>query len=105
MFTVIVQVKKPKDQTLFEDYLWNVHLRLVKALPGIRAVRVHKVAKARRQESDVYGFIEMYFDNKQAFEMAMNSDEAKKANEDGPNLDQKAGTPVRFDYYCETRDA
>ena|SRR2546425_7403472 len=105
MFTLIVRVTKPKDQTLFEDHLWNVHFRLVKAIPWIKRIRVHKVVKARSEESDLYGLIELYFDNGQALETAMNSEEAKKAIQDGSKLENEAGTAMTFDYYCETSDA
>ena len=104
-FTMIVQVRRPKDQTLFEDRLWNVHFRLVKAIPGIKTIRVHRVVKARSKESDLYGLIELCFDNRQALETAMDSEEATMALRDGSKLESEAGTAMTFDYYCETNDA
>jgi uncharacterized protein (TIGR02118 family) len=88
VFTLIVQVRKPQDQTPFEDHLWNVHFRLLKAIRGIRRIRVHKVVKARSEDDDLYGLIELYFDNRQALETAMDSEESKRAIRDGSKLER-----------------
>jgi uncharacterized protein (TIGR02118 family) len=105
MFTLIVQVKRPKNQALFEDHLWNIRLPLVNELPGIKGIRVHKVDKSLRGENSLWGMIELYFDDKETLETAMGSEEAKKAIVDGSRLENEAGTAMTFDYYCTSSDA
>jgi uncharacterized protein (TIGR02118 family) len=102
MFTLVVQIRKPKDSTLFEDHFWRVHLPLAKAIPGLRKIVVHRVTEARGGDSSLYGLTELHFDNRPAFEGAMASPEAENAIRDGQKLEKEAGTTMTFDYYCET---
>ena len=102
MFTVVVQIKKPEDVTLFEDYFWRVHLPLVKAIPDLKRIIVHKVTGTRQGIPGLYGLVELSFDDHEAFQKAMVSHEARHAMRDGSKLDKVAGTSIRFDYYCET---
>lgn len=105
MFTLVIRVTNPRDKILFEDQLWRVHLPLVKSIPSVRGIRVHKVVKAPVGEPALYGLIELCFDSKEALETAMDSREAKRAILDGSRLEKEAGTAMTFDYHCETVDA
>ena len=104
MFTLVVQVKKPENVTFFEDYFWRVHLPLVKAIPRLKRITVHKIVKVRQGDPGLYGLVELYFADHEVFQRAMASQEARHTIEDGSKLEKKAGTTMNFDYYCETTE-
>jgi uncharacterized protein (TIGR02118 family) len=104
MFTVIVQIKKPKDKATFEEHFWKVHLPIVKIIPGVRRITVHRVLEIHGGDPDLYGMVELCFDDQPSFDRAKSSPEMKTAFEDGSRLEVEAETVMSFDYYCDTME-
>jgi uncharacterized protein (TIGR02118 family) len=90
---------------MFEEHFRNVHLPLVKAIPGIKKIIVHKIVEARGADRELWGLVELCCDDRATFQRAMSSPEAKNALQDGLRLEAEAGTTMSFDYYCEATEA
>jgi uncharacterized protein (TIGR02118 family) len=105
VFTLIVRITKPRDLAVFEEHFRTVHLALVRAIPGIKSIAVHKIVEARGSDRELWGLVELYCDDRATFQRAMSTPEAKEALQDGSRLEAEAGTTMNFDYYCETTEA
>jgi uncharacterized protein (TIGR02118 family) len=82
MIKLIALYKKPADVQAFEEHYANIHLPLVEKIPGLRKTELSRVTGAPRGEAPFYMMYEMYFDDMDAYNRAMASDENKAAGRD-----------------------
>jgi uncharacterized protein (TIGR02118 family) len=104
MFSVVIQIRKPRDLGKFEEHFWRTHLPLVRAIPGVRKVIVHRIVEAHGGDQNLWALVDLNCEDLATFQKAMASPEAKCALQDGLNLESNAGTTMSFDYYCETTE-
>jgi uncharacterized protein (TIGR02118 family) len=82
MIKLVALYKKPADVEAFEEHYANVHLPLVEKIPGLRKTELSRITGAPRGEAPYYLMYEMYFDDEEAYNKAMLSDENKAAGKD-----------------------
>ncbi len=82
MIKLIALYKKPADVEAFEEHYATVHLPLVEKIPGLRKTELSRMMGAPRGEAPYYLMYEMYFDDMDAYNRAMASDENKAAGKD-----------------------
>ena len=82
MVKLIALYKKPADVQAFEEHYANLHLPLVEKIPGLRKTELSRISGAPRGEAPYYMMHEMYFDDMDAYNRAMASDENKAAGKD-----------------------
>lgn len=82
MVKLIALYKKPADVQAFEEHYANVHLPLIEKIPGLRKTELSRITGAPRGEAPFYMMYEMYFDDMDAYNRAMASEENKAAGKD-----------------------
>jgi len=82
MVKLIALYEKPADVEAFEEHYANVHLPLVEKIPDLRKTEVSRITAAPRGEAPYYLMYEMYFDDMEAYNRAMASEENKAAGKD-----------------------
>lgn len=82
MVKLVALFKKPSDTNSFDDHYENVHIPLVKKMPGMKRIEVSKVTGAPLTAPQFYRIAEMYFENQQALNAAMMSAEGITAAKD-----------------------
>jgi len=82
MIKLIALYRKPADVEAFEEHYANVHVPLVEKIPGLRKTELSRITGAPRGEAPFYLMYEMYFDDMDAYNRAMASDENKAAGKD-----------------------
>jgi len=82
MVKLIALYKKPADVQAFEEHYANLHLPLLEKIPGLRKTELSRISGAPRGEAPYYMMYEMYFDDMDAYNRAMASDENKAAGKD-----------------------
>jgi uncharacterized protein (TIGR02118 family) len=82
MIKLIALYKKPADVEAFEEHYTRIHIPLVEKIPGIRKTEWSRITASPTGEAPYYMIYEMYFDNMEAYKVAMKSDENKAAGKD-----------------------
>ena len=82
MVKLIALFKRPDDVAAFEQHYNDVHLPLIRQVPGLRKLVVNSVWGAPRGEPAYYRVAEMWFDDRASFDKAMASDENRVAGKD-----------------------
>lgn len=82
MVKLIALYKHPEDKAGFDEYYFNTHAPLAKAMPGLEKLEVTKMYGAPMGESKYYLQAEMYFKDKETLNTAMTSTEGKAAAKD-----------------------
>ena len=82
MIKLIALYKKPADIERFEQHYANVHIPLIEKIPGIRKTEWTRITASPTGEAPYYMMFEMYFDDMEAYEVAMRSAENKAAGKD-----------------------
>jgi len=82
MVKFIALYKKPADVDAFEKHYNEVHVPLVKKMPGLKRVEVAHMTGSPGGEPAFYMIAGLYFDSKNAMFDALNSDEGKAAAKD-----------------------
>ena len=82
MIKLIALYKRPADAQAFEEHYANVHLPLVEKIPGLRKTELSRITGSPRGEAPFYMMYEMYFDDLDAYNRAMASEENKAAGKD-----------------------
>ena len=82
MIKLIALYKKPADMETFEQHYANVHIPLVEKIPGIRKTEWTRITASPTGEAPYYMMFEMYFDDMEAYQVAMRSPENKAAGKD-----------------------
>lgn len=101
MVKLIALYKTPKDQQAFDSHYVNVHTPLVKKLPGLRKLEVAKITGAPIGEAQHYLIAEMYFDNQEAMQKSLSTQEGKATARD---LASFAGGIVTM-FYAEVTES
>ncbi len=74
--------KKPDDVEAFDDHYFNVHVPLTEKMPGLRNVEYQVITGSPMGKTDYYFLAELTFDDMDALNAAMGSDEGKAAAKD-----------------------
>ena len=82
MVKLIAMYKKPNDTEAFEEHYANIHMPLVEKIPGLRKTELSRITGAPGGEAPYYLIYEMYFDDMDAYKVAMKSDENRAAGKD-----------------------
>lgn len=77
MIKVIALYKKPDDVEAFDKHYNDVHLPLVKNVPGLRRLEVARITGSPFGETPYYLITEMYYDSIDAMNEANASSEGK----------------------------
>lgn len=82
MVKLVALFKRPDDVDAFEQHYNNVHLPLIRQVPGLRKLVINNVWGAPRGEPAYFKITEMWFDDRAAFDAGMASDENRAAGKD-----------------------
>lgn len=83
MIKLIALYKKPEDEAAFMKHYEDVHIPIVKTIPGLEKAVVNKiVASPMGGEPDYFMIAEMYFPDQATFDAAMASPENRAAGKD-----------------------
>mgnify|MGYP001342026348 CR=1 FL=1 len=82
MVKLIALYKQPEDQKAFDEHYYGPHTEITKKIPGLRKMEVTKIVGAPQGKSDYYLLCEMYYDDHDALQTAMKTDEAKASARD-----------------------
>ena len=94
MIKVIGTAYKRDDFTMqeFFDYWRDVHAPISAKAPGLRGYVVSEVSRKLQGELEADAFVEQWFDDEEAFQLAANSPEVAAAWEDVPRYAKTSGT-------------
>ena len=82
MIKLIALYKRPADTEAFEQHYATVHIPLVEKIPGLRKTEWTRITATPTGEAPYYMMYEMYFDDMNAYKVAMKSEENKAAGKD-----------------------
>ena len=86
MHTLVVLYGHPLDRDAFRRYYRDVHLPLVRNIPGIRQFRHSYRLTAPEGSAPYFALFEADFDDEPAMQEAMTTAEGQLANADIPNF-------------------
>ncbi len=79
---LVALFKLPEDTADFDTHYEQVHSPLMQKVPGLIRMEVTRNIQAFRGEPEYYMVAEMYFQDKESFDMAMASEENRAASKD-----------------------
>ena len=82
MVKLVALYRKPNDVAIFDKHYFEVHMPLVKNIPGLRKVEVTKVSGSPIGESKFHMMAEMYYDSIDAMNAANGSPEGRASAKD-----------------------
>ena len=82
MVKLIALYKRPADVDAFEQHYAQIHIPLVEKIPGIRKTEWTRILASPQGEAPYYMMYEMYFDDMDAYQAAMKSEENRAAGQD-----------------------
>lgn len=82
MVKLVALFKKPADTSEFENHYRNVHLGLVRKIPGLKKLELSKITGAPMSTPQFYRLAEMYFEDQAALNRAVMSPEGMAAARD-----------------------
>ncbi len=82
MVKLIALYARPADPAAFDRHYDQVHLPLVRQIPGLARVEVARVIGAPRGESPFYLITEMYWDSAEALQASMATPEMRAVGRD-----------------------
>ncbi len=82
MVKLVALFKKPPEMNSFDEHYNNLHIPLVKKMPGMKRLEVSKVTGAPLAIPQFYLMAEMCFENKKSLDAAMMSPEGIAAAKD-----------------------
>ena len=82
MVKLIALYRKPADVTAFDNHYYNIHIPLIKNIPGLRKIEITKISGSPVGESKYHLMVEMYYDSIDALNAASASPEGKTAGKD-----------------------
>jgi len=82
MVKLVALFKRPTDTSSFEEHYDNIHIPLVKKMPGMMHLESSKITGAPMTIPQFYRIAEMYFENQRALNVAMVSPEGIAAAKD-----------------------
>jgi uncharacterized protein (TIGR02118 family) len=101
MIRVLALHNPPAELSSYDDYYLNVHMPLVQQVPGVRNIRFGKVLRAADGGQPPFFLIsDVYFDDEEALQRAIDSPEMAAAFADVPNF-ATGGVSIMI---CEAED-
>src|SRR5262245_3802207 len=91
MVRFLVLYNTPKDTEAFERHYREVHIPLIKKLPGLRRCTIGQHAIPVRDDEPYYWIVELEWDNMDALQKAFQSPEGLATAQDVANLASSAG--------------
>ncbi len=83
MIRLTVLYGYPQDQATFDRYYEETHSALAKKLPGLKGYASHKPVSLNPEEPSLtYLIAELYFEDKEALQVALQSPEGQAASDD-----------------------
>lgn len=82
MVKLIALYRKPSDPEEFDKHYFDVHVPLVRKFPGLRKLEVTRVTGAPIGEAKFHLMAEMYFESRDAMDLALASSEGKAVTRD-----------------------
>ncbi|WP_430789919.1 EthD family reductase [Virgibacillus flavescens] len=82
MVKLIALYKQPEDKAAFDEHYFNTHTEITKKIPGLREMKVTKIVGSPMGKSDYYLMCEMFYDDHEALQTAMKTDEGKASGKD-----------------------
>jgi uncharacterized protein (TIGR02118 family) len=82
MIKLIIFFRKPKSVAEFETHFSNTHVPLIASMPNVQRTTVTRAIGAPRGEPLFHLIHEVYFDDLQACNAALNSDAGRAAGAD-----------------------
>jgi uncharacterized protein (TIGR02118 family) len=89
---MIALFRRPDNVEQFMQHYENVHLPLIREMPGLQKLELHRMYDARGGDPDPFLMAEMYFENREAMLTAMKSEPGRAG---GKDLQQFAGELVQ----------
>jgi len=86
MVKVIALYKKPENIEQFDRHYYDIHVPLVKKMPGLKKFEVDSVVSSPGGESPYHLVANLYFDNHESLKNANSSEEGKTAAKDVNNF-------------------
>jgi len=96
MAKFIVIYDEPKDKEGFEKYYKEVHIPLVNQMPKIKSVSLNHVIKAENTNGNTYLHVEIEYENLEALNESLSSEEGRKVAQDGGNLAPFLNSPPQI---------
>ncbi|HEV2034232.1 MAG TPA: EthD family reductase [Candidatus Dormibacteraeota bacterium] len=102
MARIVAFHKRPTDPEAFLKYYRDVHIPIVRKIPGVRNIRWGKVLRTADGSPDPCWLIsDVYFDNLGALETALRSPEMQESFADVSNFIRAGDVQIMF---CEAQD-
>ncbi len=79
---LIAIYSKPEDEAAFLKHYEDVHMPLVRKVPGLQKLVVNRVTGSPMGQSDLFMIAELHFADKAAFDAGMRSEENRAAGKD-----------------------
>lgn len=79
MVKLVALYRIPDDPAAFDSRYFGEHLPLAQKMPGLLRTEVARITGSPGGESEYYMMAELYFDNMEAAQAAMASEESKAA--------------------------
>lgn len=79
---MIAIFKRPEQVEAFLNHYENVHLPLIRKMPGLRKLEVSRMFDLRGGEANPFVMAEMYFDDRDSLMASMKSPEGKAGGKD-----------------------
>jgi uncharacterized protein (TIGR02118 family) len=101
MIRILALHNAPDELSSYDDYYINVHMPLVRRIPGVQNIRYGRVIRAADGGPAPYFLIsDVYFDDEAALQVALESPEMAEAFADVPNFATGGATIM----ICEAED-
>jgi uncharacterized protein (TIGR02118 family) len=92
MVKFIVLWNTPEDPVAFERHYRDVHIPLVKQMPGLRRFTIGRHVTARSSGEPYYWIAELEWDSMDALQKARQSPQGQAISQDAANLARSTGT-------------
>lgn len=77
MVKLVALYKKPADSGAFEKHFEQVHIPLVRKVPGLRKLEITRNTSAPIGESKFHAMLELYFDDRDTMDHSVATPEGK----------------------------
>jgi len=82
MVKMIALFQRPENVEAFLEHYENIHLPLIRQMPGLRKLELHRMYDARGGEANPFLMAEMFFDSREAMLDSMKSPEGRAGGKD-----------------------
>lgn len=82
MVKMIALFQRPQNVAGFLAHYEQVHLPMIRQMPGLRRLEIHRMYDARGGEPNPFLMAEMYFDSRESLLQSMKSPEGRAGGKD-----------------------